>query len=98
MIVTEKQHVLQFFNVLNDTGKLLLIQHLSVPLSAEQTAIISKCDWSGARNWVGWTRTNHLQMLSKPFAKMASNTWNKAPRDTNGVKRANSLAKNGESK
>ena len=99
MIVTEKQHVLQLFNVLHDTSKFLLIQHLSAPLSAEQIAIISKCDWSGARNWVEWQiRTSHLQMLSKLFAKMVSNTWNKAPRNTNGVKRANSLAKNGESK
>ena len=99
MIVTEKQHVLQLFDVLRDSGKLSSIQHLNLPLSAEQIAIISKCDWSSARNWVEWwTRTSHLQMLSKPFAKMASSTWNKAPRNTNGVKRANSLAKDGDSK
>lgn len=73
MIVTEKQHVLQLFNVLHDTGKLLLIQQLSVPLPAEQKAIISKCDWSGVRNWLEWwTRISHLQTL---FAKMASHTW-----------------------
>ena len=29
---------------------------------------------------------------------MASSTWNKAPRNTNGVERANSLAKDGDSK
>ena len=52
MIVTEKQHVLQLFNVLYNTGKLLLIQHLSVSVSAKQKAVISKCDRSGARNWV----------------------------------------------
>ena len=99
MIVTEKQHVLQLFDVLHDTGKLSLIQHLNITLSAEQIAIISKCDWSGAKNWVEWwTRTSHLQMLSKPFAKMASGIWNKAPRNTNGVERANSLAKDGDSK
>ena len=44
MIVTEKQHVLQLFDVLHDTGKLSLIQHLSVPLSSEQIAVISKLD------------------------------------------------------
>ena len=99
MIVTEKQHVLQLFDVLRDSGKLSSIQHLILPLSAEQIAIISKCDWSSARNWVEWwTRTSHLQMLSKPFAKMASSTWNKAPRNTNGVERVNSLAKDGDSK
>ena len=37
-------------------------------------------------------------MLSKPFTKMASDIWNKAPRNTNGVERANSLAKDGDSK
>ena len=85
--------------MLHDTSKLLLIQHPNVPLSAEQIAIISKCDWSGARNWVEWwTRTSHLQMPSKPFVKMASSTWNKAPRNINGVERANLLAKNGDSK
>ena len=99
MIVTEKQHVLQLFDVLHDTGKLSLIQCLNITLSAEQIAIISKCDWSGAKNWVEWwTRTSHLQMLNKPFAKMASGIWNKAPRNTNGVERANSLAKDGDSK
>ena len=83
MIVIEKQHVLQLFDVLHDTGKLSLIQHLKLLVSVEQMTIISKCDWSGARNWVEWwTRTKHLQMLSKPFAKMASSTWNKAPRNT----------------
>jgi len=35
-------------------------------------------------------------MLSKPFAKMALSLWNKAPRSTNGVERANSLAKDGD--
>ena len=99
MFTTEKQHVLQLFNVLHDTGKLSLIQHLKLPLSEEQVAIISNCDWSGARNWVEWwTRTNHLQMLSKPFARMALSTWNKAPSNFNGVERANSLAKDGDSK
>ena len=37
-------------------------------------------------------------MLSKPFAKIASSTWNKVSRNTNGVERANSLAKDGDSK
>ena len=37
-------------------------------------------------------------MLSQPFAKMASSTWNKAPRNTNGMERANSLAKDGDGK
>ena len=98
MIVNERQYVLQLFNVLRDTSKLSLIQHLSIPLSEEQIAIISKCNWSGASNWVEWwTRPNHLRMLCKPFTKMTSSTWNKAPRNTNGVERANSLAKDGDS-
>ena len=68
-------------------------------MSVEQMTIISICNWSGARNWVEWwTRTKHLQMLSKPFAKMALSTWNKAPRNTNGVERGNLLAKDGDSK
>ena len=50
MIVTEKQHVLQLFNVLHDTGKLLLIQHLSVPLSAEQKATVT-----GQVQETGWS-------------------------------------------
>ena len=99
MFATEKQHVLQLCNVLHDNGKLSLIQHLKLPLSEEQVAIISKYDWSDARNWVEWwTRTSHLQMLCKPFARMPLSTWNKAPRNTNDVERANSLAKDGDSK
>ena len=92
MMATEKQHVLQLFDVLHNTDKLSLIQHINVPLSAEQIAIVSKCDWSSAKNWVQWwTRSRHLQMLTKPFAKMASSTWIKPPRNTNGVERANSI-------
>ena len=37
-------------------------------------------------------------MLSKPFSKMAPSVWNKAPRSTNGVERANSLAKGGDTR
>jgi len=41
---------------------------------------------------------NHLRMLCKPFAKMAPGVWSKAPRSTNGVERANSLAKDGDNR
>jgi len=99
MIVNERQHVLQLFNLLRDSSKLPSIQHLNIPLTEEQIAIISKCNWSGANNWVEWwTRPNHLRMLCKPFSKMTSSTWNTAPRNTNGVERANSLAKDGDGK
>ena len=75
------------------------IEQLRIPLSEEQIAIVSGCDWSGAKHWVEWwTRESHLQMLSKPFTKMAPGVWNKAPRSTNGVERANSLAKDGDSR
>ena len=50
LIVPEKQHVLQLFNVLHDTGKLLLIQHLSVTLSAEQKATVT-----GQVQETGWS-------------------------------------------
>ena len=70
MIATEKQHVLQLFDILHDTGKLSLIQHLKLPMSVEQMTIISKYDWSGARNWVEWwTRISHLQMWSNPLPR-----------------------------
>ena len=54
MIVTEKQHVLQLFDVLHDTGKLSLIKHLSVLLSSEQIAVISKLDYSQVQE-TGWS-------------------------------------------
>ena len=37
-------------------------------------------------------------MLSKPFSVMSSSHWDQAPRNTNGVERANGLAKSGTSK
>jgi len=54
MIVAKKYHVLQLFGVLHDTGKLSSIEELCIPLSDEQIAIISNCDWSGAKHWVEW--------------------------------------------
>ena len=45
-----------------------------------------------------WTRNKHLQMLAKPFSVMNSKDWDSAPRNTNGVERANSLAKSGGNK
>ena len=51
MIATEKQHVLQLLDILHDTGKLSLIQHLKLPMSVEQMTIISKYDWSGATTY-----------------------------------------------
>ena len=73
------------------------IEQLCIPLSEEQIAIVSGCDWSGAKHWVEWwTRESHLRMLSKPFTKMAPGV--KTPRSTNGVERANSLAKDGGSR
>ena len=37
-------------------------------------------------------------MLAKPFAVMSSRDWDKAPQNTNGVERANSLSKSGGNK
>jgi len=54
LIVVEKQHVLQLFGVLYDTGKLSLIEKLNIALCDKQIAIISNCDWSGAKHWVEW--------------------------------------------
>ena len=66
------------------------VEQLCIPLSEEKIAIVSGCDWSGAKHWVEWwTRESHLRMLSKPFAKMAPGVWNKAQRITNGVYRKN---------
>ena len=66
MIIAEKQHVLQLFGVLHDTGKLSSIEKLNIAFSDEQIAIISNCNWSGAKHWVEWwTRESHLNSLAK---------------------------------
>ena len=59
----------------------------------------TECDWSGAENWVQWWPWNtkkHLQ--AKPFSIMNPSDWDKAPRNTNGVERANASAKSGGQK
>ena len=66
--------------IVTETGKLLLIQHLSVPLSAEQITImtgqVQETGWSGGQGQAIY------KCLANPFAKMmALSTWNKAPRN-----------------
>lgn len=56
--------------------------------------VSSECDWSEAKSWAQWwLRPKHLQMLAKPFSQMNENDWDKAPMNTNGVERINSLSK-----
>ena len=100
MTARTKEDVLKLLDVLQGAATISSVNHLKLPLSEEHVAVVhSECDWSGAKSWVQWwTRNKHLQMLAKPFSVMNSKDWDSAPRNTNGVERANSLAKCGGNK
>ena len=76
------------------------LNHLKLPLTEEHIAVVNtECNWSGAENWVRWwTTRKHLQMLAKPFSIMNPSDWDNAPRNTNGIERANASAKSGGQK
>ena len=58
------------------------------------TVVEAECNWAGSKTWVQWwTRTKHLQMLTKPFSVMNPEDWDRAPTNINGVERANYSAK-----
>ena len=92
-----KKDVLQLFDVLQGEADISSIKDLKLPLSDEHYTVVTQdCNWSVAKSWVQWwIRPSHLQMLCKSFSRMSSTHWDKAPRNTNGVQRANSLAKSG---
>ena len=100
MSAKRKQDVLTLFDVLQGEASISLIQHLQLSLSDEHYAVVTQdSNRSAAKSWVlWWTRPKHLQMLAKPFAVMSSRDWDKAPRNTNGVERANCVAKSGGNK
>ena len=69
------------------------IKHIHTELTEDQNKL-SKSKRQRAKHWVQWwTRPKHLKMLCKPFTEMSSGDWEKCPRNTNGVERANGLAK-----
>jgi len=91
--VSQKQDIYKLFDVLQGTANLSTIQHINTQLTEDQKKI-STLQWKDAKHWVQWwIRPNHLQMLCKPFSSMSSSDWDKGPRNTNGVERANGLAK-----
>jgi hypothetical protein len=78
----------------------VIIKYLKLPLSDEHFTVVNQdCDWTAAKSWVQWwIRPKHLQILAKPFSVMQAKDWDKAPRNTNGVERANCLAKSGQNR
>ena len=80
------------------TATLDSIQHLNLHLTEDQKKL-STTKWQEAKQWVQWwIRPSHLRMLCKPFSLMSSSDWDSGPRNTNGVERANSLAKTSDRK
>ena len=99
MLAKTKEDVLKLFDVLQGKAEILTVQHLLSLPDEHLTVVTHNCDWLIAKTWVQWwIRPKHLQMLSKPFSVMSSSHWDQAPRNTNGVERANGLAKSGTSK
>ena len=99
LLAKTKEDVLKLFDVLQGKAEILTVQHLLSLPDEYLTVVTHNCDWSSAKTWVQWwIRPKHLQMLSKPFSVMSSSHWDQAPRNTNGVERANGLAKSGTSK
>ena len=98
--VETKGDVLRCFDVLQGASPISSLKHLKLSISDDYIDVVeTECNWSGAKTWVQWwTRKKHLQMLAKPFSVMNSEDWDTAPRNTNGVERANSSAKSGGQK
>lgn len=92
-----KEDVLKCFDVLQGASPISTLKHLKLSLSDEHIAVVeTECNWAGAKTWVQWwTRKKRLQMLTKPFSIMNPEDWDRAPRNTNGVERANCSAKSG---
>ena len=100
MSVKNKDDVLRLFDVLQAEAPISSLKYLNLPLSDEHFTVVDQdCDWTAAKSWVQWwIRPKHLQMLAKPFSVMQGKYWDKAPRNTNGVQRANCLAKSGQNR
>ena len=100
MSVKNKDDVLRLFDVLQAEAPISSLKYLNLPLSDEHFTVVDQdCDWTAAKSWVQWwIRPKHLQMLAKPFSVMQGKDWDKAPRNTNGVERANYLAKSGQNR
>ena len=89
----QKQNAYKIFDVLQGTANLNTIQHINIQLTEDQKKI-STSQWKDTKHWVQWwIRPNHMQMLCKPFSLMSSSDWDNGPCNTNGVERANGLAK-----
>ena len=92
-----KEDVLKCFDVLQGAAPISTLKHLKLSISDEHITVVeAECNWAGAKTWVQWwMRKKHLQMLTKPFSVMNPEDWDRAPRNTNGVERANYSAKSG---
>lgn len=99
-VMSAKKDVLKLFDVLQGEAPISSIKYQKLPLSDEHCTVVDhNCDWTTAKSWMRWwIRSKHLQMLAKPFSIMQPKDWDKAPRNTNGVERANFLAKSGSSR
>jgi len=76
----------------------LLIEQLRIPLSEEQIAIVSTCNWSEAKHWVNlgvmMDKRKSFTNVEQTICKGGSAVWNKASKSTKSLERANSLSKN----
>ena len=100
VILVKNKDVLKLFDVLQGEAPVSSVKYIKLPLSDEHFAVVDQdCDWTAAKSWVQWwIRPKHLQMLAKPFSIMQAKDWDKASRNTNGVERANCLAKSSQNR